>query len=341
MKNKTALAGLLPEEISELLDPHPLFRCRQVYQWIISGASSFEEMSSLPAQMRASLEENFSLYPCSVNAELKDKDGTVKLGLSLEDGAIIESVILSDAENNKTACISSQAGCPMGCIFCKTGALGYRRDLTSKEIAGQFLRLLQREPKITNIVVMGMGEPLLNLDALRKALDFFSHSSGLNISKRRMTLSTCGIVRGIMELADRGPDIRLAVSLTTARQELRERLMPVSRDNPLPKVKEALLYYQKKKGQRITLEMVLLEGINTNPTEAVAVAEFVKGLDVIINLIPWNPVPGLNLDGVPLKTPSGSETTSFIAALKYRGVRATQRYEKGRGISAACGQLGK
>ena len=341
MKNKIVLTGLLPEELSELLSSYPLFRCRQLYQWIISGAPTFDEMSSLPAQMRKELEENFHLYSCSVHSELKDEDGTVKLGINLEDGSVIEAVILSDEDNNKTACLSTQAGCPMGCAFCKTGMLGFKRNLMATEISGQFLLLLQKEPKISNIVIMGMGEPLLNLDNLRKSLEFFMHSSGLNISRRRITLSTCGIERGIIDLADRGPHIRLAFSLTSARQELRERLMPVSRDNPLPRIKDALLYYQKKTRQRITLEMVLLEGINTSPAEAGAVAEFARGLDVIVNLIPWNPVPLIYPEGSAFKTPSGMETSAFASALKYRGLRVTQRFEKGRGISAACGQLGQ
>ena len=341
MKNKTVLAGLLPEELSVLLNSYPLFRCRQLYQWILSGASAFDDMSSLPVQMRKELEENFQLYSCSTSSELKDQDGTVKLGINLEDGAVIEGVILSDEENNKTACISTQAGCPMGCVFCKTGMLGFKRNLLAAEISAQFLLLLQKEPKISNIVIMGMGEPLLNLDALRKSLNFFMHSGGLSISRRRITLSTCGIEKGIIDLADNGPDIRLALSLTTARQELRERLMPVTRNNPLSKIRDALLHYQKKTRQRLTLEMVLLEGINTSPAEAGAVAEFTRGLDAIINLIPWNSVPGLNLDGRALKSPPSMETSAFADALKYRGLRVTQRYEKGRGIQAACGQLGQ
>ena len=340
MKGKTALAGKLPEELAELLPSYPLFRTRQLYQAIYSGAGSFDEMSSLPVSMRKELEENFQLFPGSITNEFKDRDGTVKYVISLGDGIAVEAVLLCDEEDRKTACLSTQAGCPMKCVFCKTGTLGFRRNLSASEMAGQFLLLLQKEPKISNIVIMGMGEPLLNLEALKKSLNYFTHQNGLNISKRRITISTCGIEKGIQDLADNGPDIRLALSLTTARQDLRERLMPVSRENPLNKIKDSLLYYQKKKAERITLEMVLLSGINTSPAEAVAVAEFTKGLNTVINLIPWNPVEGLNLEGNTLKSPSHIEITAFAAALEYRKLKVTQRYGKGRSIGAACGQLG-
>jgi len=341
MKDKIVLAGRNPEELAELFGDYPLFHCRQLYQWILSGAKTFFEMSSLPLAMRNRLEEEFRLYPGNVISENRDDNGTVKLAVALDDGPVVESVILSDDENRKTACLSTQAGCPMRCVFCKTGSLGFRRNLTPVEISSQYLQLLQREPKISNIVIMGMGEPLLNLEALRKALDFFMHKTGLNISKRRITISTCGIEKGIIDLADSGPDVRLAFSMTTARQDLRERLMPVSQDNPLNKIRDALIYFQKKRGERITIEMVLLSGINTSPVESVAISEFIRGLDAIINLIPWNPVDGLNLDGLAFKTPSRSEISAFTDSLKNRGIRYTQRYEKGRGISAACGQLGQ
>ena len=340
MTDKITIAGLLPEEIAELIKDQPLFRNRQIYQWILSGATTFSEMNSLPAALREQLEEKFCIVPGKVVSELKDHERTVKLAAELDDGSVIECVLLSDEEGRKTACLSTQAGCPMGCIFCKTGSLRFRRNLSAAEISGQLLFLLHREPKISNIVIMGMGEPLLNLEALRKSLAFFMHSSGLNISKRRITISTCGQEKGIIDIADNGPDVRLALSLTTARQDLRVRLMPVSRDNPLPRIKNALLYFQKKRKQQITLEMVLLSGINTGPEEAFAVGEFARSLDAVINLIPWNPVEGLKFDSSELKTPPTAEINAFTGMLKNRGLRVTQRFEKGRKISAACGQLG-
>jgi 23S rRNA (adenine2503-C2)-methyltransferase len=340
MKNKPVLAGLCFNGLAELLKDYPPFRSRQIHKWILSGASAFDEMSNLPVSLRNELADKYTLFSGDVFSQLRDSDATVKLGISLEDGAIIEAVILRDGEGRKTACLSTQAGCPAGCIFCKTGKLGFRRNLLAAEIAGQFLRLKKKEPEISHIVIMGMGEPLLNLDELRKALDFFMESGGLNISKRRITLSTSGIEKGILDFTHNGPDIRLALSLVTARKELRERLMPISRENPLPRIKEALLLYQRKRERRVTLEIVLLGGINTTLPDAEAAADFARGLNAVINLIPWNPVEGMEFEGRPLMPPTTRETADFAAALESRGLKVTRRLGKGLGIAGACGQLG-
>jgi len=338
MKDKPVLAGLPPGQLRELLSAYPVFRSAQIYEWICRGALSFDEMSNLPVSLRAELAEKFELVSGGLHIELRDNDGTVKLGLKLADSVIIETVLLSDGKGRKTACLSTQAGCPIGCVFCKTGMIGFRRNLTAAEIAGQFLRLRRRESGISHIVIMGMGEPLLNLDELRKALDFFSDPGGLNISKRRVTLSTNGIEKGLIDLADNGPDIRLALSLTTAREELRKRLMPGS--GRLTGLKKALLDYQKKRRRRITLEMVLLGGINTSFADAKACAVFAAGLDAVINLIPWNPVEDVYFEGRRLRTPTAKETSEFAKALESLGLKITRRREKGLGIGGACGQLG-
>jgi 23S rRNA (adenine2503-C2)-methyltransferase len=259
--------------------------------------------------------------------------------MTLKDGLSVESVLLSDGEGRRTACLSSQAGCPAACVFCKTGQGGFKRNLDASEITEQFFRLRFLAPDIANIVVMGMGEPLLNLKELRKALNIFTAPEGLGISKRRITLSTSGIAGGIRDMADRGPPVRLAFSLTTADEALRERLMPAARANPLPRIKEALGYYQEKTGFRITLEAVLLGGINTRRQDADALAAFAEGLDVVVNLIPWNPVEGLEFEGRPLKEPGEREREEFISALEARGLKVTRRLRKGRGIAGACGQL--
>ena len=340
MHSKPVLAGISFMELSRLLSSYPSFRAKQVYSWICTGASSFNDMSNLPLTLRKELEDKFSLFPCALFSTLTDPDGTVKLGLDLEDGARIEAVILSDGEGRKTACLSTQAGCPSGCVFCKTGTLGFRRNLSAAEIAGQFLQLKIKEPEISHIVIMGMGEPLLNLENLRAAIDFIMDPAGLNISKRRITLSTCGIEKGIIDLCDNGPDIRLALSLTAAREELRKRLMPITQGNPLPLVKKALIQYQKKMKKRITLEMVLLSGINMEMHDAQALAEFAKGLDVVINLIPWNSVDGLEFEGKPLCPPSANEIAVFTAALESLDLKITRRFAKGQSVSGACGQLG-
>jgi len=342
--DKPVLAGLIFDEVRELFSPYPPFRSSQIYKWLISGIDSFDEMNNLPLSLRKELAEKYALYPGEVSATRRDADGTVKLGISMKDGAVIEAVLLRDGKDRKTACLSTQAGCPIGCIFCKTGTIGYKRNLTAAEITCQFLYLLKHsheiEKEISHIVIMGMGEPLLNLGELRKAIDFFTDRKGLNISKRRITVSTCGIAKGILDLADNGPDIRLAISLATAREELRRRLMPVSAENPLPLLREALLEYQKKMKRRITLEMVLLKGLNTSVSDAKAVREFARGLDAVINLIPWNQVEGLEFEGLPLCAPTQKEVSDYARALENEGQKVTTRMKKGRGISGACGQLG-
>jgi 23S rRNA (adenine2503-C2)-methyltransferase len=338
--DKPVLAGLTFEEVKDIFSIYPLFRSSQIYKWLISGTESFDAMNNLPLSLRTELAEKYALYPGEVSSTRRDTDGTVKLGISVKDGAVIEAVALRDGKGRKTACLSTQAGCPIGCVFCKTGMIGYKRNLTAAEISCQFLYLLKTEKEISHIVIMGMGEPLLNLCELRKALGFFTDKKGLDISKRRITVSTCGIAEGILDMANNGPDIRLAISLATAREELRQRLMPSSAENPLPLLKEALLEYQKKMKRRITLEMVLLRGLNTGVSDAKAAREFARGLDTVVNLIPWNPVEGLQFEGLPIRAPTQKEIADYAAALESEGLKVTTRIKKGRGVSGACGQLG-
>jgi len=342
--DKPVLAGLTFEEVKEIFSRYPLFRSSQIHKWLVAGAESFDEMNNLPLSLRKELAEKYTLFPGEVSSTQRDTDGTVKLAISMKDGAVIEAVALKDGKDRitarKTACLSTQAGCQIGCVFCKTGMIGYKRNLTAAEISCQFLYLRRNEKEISHIVIMGMGEPLLNLDELRKAIGFFTDKKGLNISKRRITVSSSGIAKGIIDLANNGPDIRLAISLTTAREELRQRLMPLSFENPLPLLKEALLQYQEKMKRRITLEMVLLKGLNTGVSDARAVREFAVGLDTVINLIPWNAVEGLDFEGRPLSAPTQKEITYYAAALENEGLKVTMRIKKGRGISGACGQLG-
>ena len=341
LKTKPVLAGLPLKDLGGILGTFPLFRIRQIYKWICSGANSFEEMTNLPLAMRKELEEKYAICAGEVIRNLRDSDGTIKLGIKLPDGAVIEAVMLRDGEGRKTACLSTQAGCPLGCIFCKTGSIGFKRNLLAGEISSQFIHLKKIEKDITHIVIMGMGEPLLNLDELRKSLDYFMLKDGVNISKRRITISTSGIIKGIEDLACNGPDIRLALSLNTARSELREKLMPQTVENPLQCIKKTLLEYQQKWDRRITLEMVLLGGINTGLEDVKAAAIFAKGLNAVVNLIPWNAVDGLKFDGIPLKAPASGEVIDFKNALEKKGLNVTRRYGKGLRISGACGQLGQ
>jgi 23S rRNA (adenine2503-C2)-methyltransferase len=348
------LSGLSPDLLAKTLEPLPPFRAKQIFKWIARGARSFDDMTDLSRELRETLSAAHTLYGSSILDRMEDLDGTVKLRIGLADGAVIEAVRMKapqpgptgegsplDGEGRQTACISTQAGCPAGCVFCKTGSLGFLRNLASHEIVEQFLHLRSISAGIANIVIMGMGEPLLNLGELRRALDIITDQGGIGLSKRRITLSTSGIAAGIRDLADAGPDIRLAVSLTTADPSLREELMPIARTNPLPVLKEALLYYQKKRGRRITLEAVLLGGINTRNEDISALIAFTRGLDAAVNLIPWNPVEGMTFRLMPLREPVAGEIARFSRELTRQGITVTRRFRKGRSVSGACGQLGE
>lgn len=224
----------------------------------------------------------------------------------------------------------------MKCAFCMTGTLGLARNLEPNEIVEQFLFLEKECGHLDNIVFMGMGEPMQNLSAIRKAIAVLTDERGRNLSGRRITLSTSGIVKGIYDLADNGPKIRLAVSLTTADSELREQIMPVAKGNPLPELKKAISYYAEKTGKRVTLEAALLKNRNTSLESANRMIDFAKGMNVNINLIPWNPVPSLDFE-----EPETSEVKNFVNILENAGLNVTLRTRRGRKIGGACGQLGK
>ena len=329
------MSALLPDEICQSLDVSPSFRGKQIFKWISLGVLSFDQMTNLPKDLRSALQEKAALRSSFVNQALRDKDGTVKLQIKTHDGLLIETVLLMDAQGRKTACVSCQAGCPMKCAFCQTGHLGFARNLTAAEIVEQFLFLEGECGVLDNIVFMGMGEPMLNLESIRKAVAVLTHKEGRALGTKRITLSTCGLAKGIYDLADNGPKIRLAVSLTTADPELRSLLMPVSASNPLPKLREAIDYYAKKTGRRVTLEAALLGGQNTGEESASRMIEFARGLDVNINLIPWNPIKAL-----PFKEPEREECEAFARELERAGLNVTLRRRRGAGVKGACGQLG-
>ena len=333
---KIQLASLLPEEITEQLGLSQKFRGEQIFQWIGKGVTSFEEMTNLSLDLRTKLEESSVIRSSRISKILKDPDGTIKLQIELHDKKAVETVLLIDKENRKTACVSCQVGCAMKCAFCQTGQLGLARNLTAAEIVEQFLFLEQEAGPLNNIVFMGMGEPLMNLSAIRKAVAVLTHKKGRNLSSRRITLSTSGVIKGIYDLADNGPLLRLAVSLTTADEDLRTELMPVNIKNPLPELKEAIKYYSEKTGKRVTLEAALLSEKNTGIESAKKMIDFAKDLDVNVNLIPWNPIETL-----PFKEPSVSEAKNFISILERANINVTLRTRRGRKIGGACGQLGK
>ena len=334
---KVVLTGCTPEEIAQKLELSQSFRGKQIFKWISSGVTSFDQMTNLSLELRNELKEKALLRSSKVAQTLTDPDGTIKLVLDLGDGNNVETVLLTDKEGRKTACVSCQAGCAMKCAFCMTGTLGLARNLTAAEIVEEFLYLEAAAGKLDNIVFMGMGEPMQNLDAIRKTIEILCHKDGRALSSKRITLSTCGIVKGIYDLADNGPAIRLAVSLTTADEELRQKLMPVSCGvNALSELRKAIDYYAKKTGKRVTLEAALLHNQNTSEQSAKNLINFARGLDVNINLIPWNPVKGLEFE-----EPSQNEVRSFVEMLEKTGLNVTLRTRRGRKIGGACGQLGK
>ena len=335
MCTKAAVAALSVKELEEQFSLSPSFRAKQVYQWIAKGVTSFDQMTNLDKATRQKLSEQAVLRSSTVTKELRDEDGTIKLQLTLHDGLAIETVLLTDQEDRKTACVSCQAGCAMHCAFCQTGTLGLARNLTASEIVEEFLYLEEKAGKLDNIVFMGMGEPMQNLDAIRKALSVLTDPEGRALSSRRITISTCGIVKGIYDLADNGPAVRLAVSLTTANEDLRKKLMPVTSGNPLSELKKAIAYFSQKTQKRVTLEAALMSGVNTDDASARELIDFASGLDVHVNLIPWNPVGSLDF-----KTPSRNESMNFMHSLQDAQIPVTLRLKRGVSVGAACGQLG-
>ncbi|MDR1836916.1 MAG: 23S rRNA (adenine(2503)-C(2))-methyltransferase RlmN [Treponema sp.] len=357
----SSLAGLSLCDLETILNPLPRFRARQIYKWILRGAGGFEQMTDIPIYLQKELTARFRIFSSVIVSRHDDADAR-KIVLALKDGSQIESVLLSDGKRRLTACLSTQAGCPIGCVFCKTGSLGFVRNLDCQEIVEQLIFLSAsgivrpHSPRsdsetsgniknkdghiIDNIVVMGMGEPLLNLTQLRKAIAIFNDPAGMNYSKRRITISTCGICDSLFDVAENGPFVRLALSLITADEELRQKLMPAASANPLQKVREALILFQRNGSGRITLEIPLLGGVNTREKDALSIAEFAAGIDSVVNIIPWNPVAGFEFEGKPLREPEKNETSYFSGKLESLGLKVTTRLRKGRSVMGACGQLG-
>lgn len=329
------------------------FRATQILDWIYKKrVRSFDEMRNVPAATRAWLSENFDFMPARlVKKSEQTSDTTEKFLLQLRDGALIECVILrapadGDGGNavRKTVCISTQVGCAQGCKFCASGLAGFRRNLDAGEIVAQLMFVCwessdkgSRATGFTdfdNIVVMGMGEPLLNREATLRALHIANAPWGLGVGARRITISTSGVVPEIYALADEPMQFRLAISLHGATDDVRSRIMPVNRKFPLAQLVPAAKAFSEKHGRMITLEFILIEGVNDSPEQARRLAEIARELHAHVNLIPYNTVEGL-----PWTRPSGNRQMQFLRILQERAVPATLRREKGNGIDAACGQL--
>ncbi len=311
------------------------FRAKQIFKWVHSGIENANEMTNISKSLREKLSSDFEIYLPRVYKKLVSRiDGTVKYLFELSDKNIIESVVM-DYHHGKSICISSQVGCRMGCSFCASTLHGLTRNLTPFEIEGQILRA-QKDlgEKISNVVIMGIGEPLDNYDNIISFLKNVNDEDALNIGYRHITLSTCGLADKIYSLADENIPINLAISLHAPNDEVRKSLMPVAKAYSLSKLMDACDYYFDKTHRRITFEYALVKGKNASPEEARELANLISGKNAHVNLIPVNPVT--ERDNVRTDE---KETFAFQKELEKLGINATIRRELGADINASCGQL--
>lgn len=317
---------------------HPRYRRAQILNWIVSKrAADFREMTDLPASLRSELAAEWSVSRSRVARTSGDADGTTKLLVEFGDEQTVECVLIPEG-SRRTVCISTQVGCGMGCVFCASGLGGVVRNLSTAEIIEQFLHLqslLPENERIGRVVVMGMGEPLANLDALLPALAFATDSkAGFGLSARSVTISTVGLPARIRRLAEHGRPYHLAVSLHAPNDELRRRIVPSAENIPLREILAAADEFRRIARRQVTFEYVLLAGVNDQDRHARELAGLLRGRDALINLIPYNPVEGL-----PYATPAPQASAAFASILRDAGFVVKIRKRKGARIDAACGQL--
>ena len=321
----------------------PPMRVGQVRRWLLERrATTFDAMTDLPLGLRADLAAAFAPLGTAVDKHLRAADGTHKLLLRLTDGRQVECVLIQDA-GRATACISTQVGCGMGCVFCASGLNGLERNLTSGEILEQLVRLRNltdpaavgdRAPRLTNVVVMGMGEPLANLDNLLAALEIAGQKGSLGIGARHVTISTVGLPAKMRRLAEVDKQYNLAVSLHAPNDELRTRIVPTNTGTGIADILAAADHYFEVSGRRVTYEYVVLGRLNDQPPHARQLAGLLRGRRAHVNLIPWNDVPGL-----PFRSPHPDDLAGLLDTLRKAGVSVTVRQRRGAEIDAACGQL--
>lgn len=336
---RRALLDVSPEELRAWLTQQgqPTMRVKQLRRWLFAGrAVSFEQMTDLPLALRHKLHEAFMLFSSRVDRALVSSDGTEKLLVRLDDGQLIECVLLKEADR-RTVCISTQVGCGMGCVFCASGIGGVVRNLRASEIVEQLLHARNRLPaeeRLTHIVVMGMGEPLANLDALLAALEMATSPEGLGIGARHVTISTVGLPERIRRLADLGKQYHLAVSLHAPNDTLRTQIVPTNEKIGLEAILDAADYFQATTGRQVTYEYVLLRDVNDRVEHAAELGRLLRGRGAHVNLIPFNDVVGL-----PYRRLSQEALTDFVEILRQHKVSTKVRKRKGADIDAACGQL--
>lgn len=329
------LKSMTLEEISGLLRSmgEPAFRGKQIFSWLHRGVTSFDEMSNLPKSLREKLRGQCKItVPFAARKQVSAQDGTIKYLWELEDGNCVESVLMRYHHGN-TVCISSQVGCRMGCAFCASTIAGKVRDLTPAEMLDQVLfTQLDSGAEISNIVLMGIGEPMDNLDTVLRFLELVNHPDGMNIGMRHISLSTCGVIPGIRRLADLGLQLTLSVSLHAPDSETRSKIMPVNRAYDVEELFAACHDYFKKTGRRISFEYAMIDGVNDHDWQADLIAARLRGMPGHVNLIPLNEVAES-----PFR-PS-RRTAAFQKRLESHGVTATVRRSLGGDIDASCGQL--
>ncbi len=328
------------KELETLLVEHGYkkFRARQIFQWIYDKlVFDFDEMTNISKKEREEMKEIFTITPFAQPEIHSSSDGTEKFQFDLEDGSSVEAVIIPEKDRN-TLCISTQIGCALKCSFCRTGHLGFSRDLTVREIVGQVLHakahLEKRDSRVTNIVYMGMGEPLLNMENTVKSIDILKDDLGFNLSNRRITVSTSGVTDRIVELGDR-TGANFALSLHATEQETRAKIMPIARKFPLDELVDAVAKYPMHHRKRVLLEYVMLKGVNDTKADAKRLVKIAGRLNAKVNLIPFN-----CFDGCIYESTGMDEILSFQKVLTDRNITAFIRKSRGDDSLAACGQLG-
>lgn len=334
---KEDILGLLPEELEDFVisHGHQRFRAKQVYSWLYKDIESFRDMRNVPKALISILEENFNLGSLNlIDRQISKMDGTQKFLSQLDDGNQIESVFMKYKYGN-TACLSTQAGCKMGCKFCASGLLGLSRNLTPSEILSQVIEISKiTGEKINNIVLMGTGEPLDNYVNVSKFLRLIHHPEGYNLSMRSITISTCGLVDRFDQLADDFPQINVAISLHAATDKKRNEIMPINKKFPIASVVQKAREYVSKTGRRISFEYTLVKGFNDEDEDMYALAKLLKNLNCHVNLIPLNEVSQTGLI-----TSGRKRAEECMEILNKRGINATIRRQLGADIDGACGQL--
>ena len=341
MNNKRDIRALSKEELRRFFEEHgdKAFRGNQVYEWLWQkGAHTFEAMTSLPKATREMLDKHFSINHIKVDVMQRSSDGTIKNAVRLHDGLLVESVLIP-TDTRTTACVSSQVGCSLNCTFCATARLKRMRNLLPDEIFDQ-VRMIDTQSRLffdrplSNIVFMGMGEPLMNYHNVLKAIEKITSEEGLGMSAKRITVSTSGVPKLIRKMADDDVKFKLAVSLHSAIDSVRTTIMPFNQQFPLAELREALAYWYQKTKNRITYEYVVWKGINDQPKDVEALIKFCKFAPSKVNLIEYNPIDGGNFQQADPKV-----LTLYQTMLEAAGITVTVRHSRGKDIDAACGQL--